>query len=311
MKMKKAMTKIFGCALAASVLAGCSAGHTHASTEGWELNAKEHWQVCECGEALNTADHTLDEYSMCSVCGAEVWNYGDGADVYLYSAYGDPVRMTSYDADGNVTSDQRYECEYDADGNKLTETYHENGVLRGERTYEAGVLLQYIDYYEDGGKGIMEYDENGNLTHNVFYDADGAVTSETWSEYACNADGEWYETKNTMTDQDGAKYIGEFNEQGDQIAWRCYDADGNLEHDERYEFEYNNEGRKQVKRIYESGTLTEELIYVTVTDEYGWMSYPQTIIYYHADGSKTVEEYNENDELVSETVYDAAGNVVE
>jgi len=59
-----------------------------------------------------------------------------------------------------------------------------------------------------------------------------------------------------------------------------------------------------------SGVLTEELIYTTVTDEDGWMNYPGTVIEYHDDGSKTVTEYDENDNVISETKYDAAGNIV-
>lgn len=37
----------------------------------------------------------------------------------------------------------------------------------------------------------------------------------------------------------------------------------------------------------------------------------ETIVDYNEDGSKKVCVYNENDELLSETQYDASGNVVE
>lgn len=311
MKIKKILAGIFPSVLAAAVLTACSPKHTHAPAEGWELNAKEHWQLCECGEAMNTAAHTLDENSLCSVCGAEIWDFGDSVDVHTYTQYGDPLRSTSYDADGSITSDLRYEYEYDADGNKLLEKYYGDGVLMEETVYEAGIPVQYTAYYEDGTKTVAEYDENGNIPHSVYYDVDGSVASETWSEFASTADGDSYESKNTMTDADGIKYIGEYNEQGDMTAWLCYDADGSLMTEERYEFEYDTEGRKQVKRSYVNGTLTEELIYTLVTEEDGWMNYPGTVIAYEADGSKTVTEYNENDEIISKMTYDAAGNAVE
>lgn len=234
--MKRLFSFVLAVAMAASLTA-CAEKHTH-SAEGWELNAREHWQICECGEAINTAAHSLDENSKCSVCGAEIWDFGDFVDVHTYTQYGDSLRITSYDADGSVAS-------------------------------------------------------------------------ETWSEYGFTADGESYETKNTMIDADGIKYIGEYNEQRDMTAWFCYDADGNLVTEERYEFEYDTEGRKQVKRAYVSGTLTQELIYKLVTEEDGWMNYPGTVIDYHDDGSKTVTEYDENDEIISATTYDAAGNVME
>ena len=307
------MKRLFSFALAvamAASLTACAEKHTH-SAEGWELNAREHWQMCECGESINTAAHSLDENSKCSVCGAEIWDFGDFVDVHTYTQYGDSLRITSYDADGNVTSDLRYEYEYDADGNKLLEKYYADGVLMDETVYEAGTPVRYTAFYEDGTKTVSEYDENGNIPHSVYYDADGSVASETWSEYAYTADGESYEIKNTMIDADGIKYIGEYNEQRDMTAWFCYDADGNLVTEERYEFEYDTEGRKQVKRAYVSGTLTQELIYKLVTEEDGWMNYPGTVIDYHDDGSKTVTEYDENDEIISATTCDAAGNVME
>ena len=307
------MKRLFSFALAVAVaasLTACAEKHTHSPTEGWELNAKEHWQACECGEAMNTAAHTLDENSRCDVCGAEIWDFGDSVDVNTYNEYGDMLRMTSYDAEGNITTDLWYEYEYDADGNKLLEKYYGDGVLMDETAYEAGVPVSYTAYYEDGTKTVTEYDENGNTPHSVYYDADGSVASETWSEYDFTADGVSYESKNTMIDFDGTKYIGEYNEQGDMTAWLCYDAGGSLVTEERYEFEYDAEGRKQVKRSYVGGMLTEELIYTLVTYEDGWMNYPGTVIEYETDGSKTVTEYDENDEIISVTTYDAAGNEI-
>lgn len=307
--MKKLFSFILAAAMAASLTA-CAPKHTHTPTEGWELNAKEHWQLCECGETINTAAHAPDESSRCSVCGAEIWDFGDFVDVNTYNEYGDILRMTSYDANGNVIGDLRYEYEYDADGNKLLAKYYADGVLMDETAYEEGLPVRYTTYYEDGTESFAEYDENGNVFHFVFYEADGAVSSETWSEFGFTADGESYESKNTMVDADGVKYIGEYNQQGDMTAWFCYDAGGNLLTEERYEFEYDAEGRTQVKRIYISGVLTEELIYTVVTDEAGWMGYPGTVITYEADGSMTVTEYDENDNVISVTTYDAAGNEI-
>ena len=306
--MKKLLTQIVPCVFLVALLTAC--GHTHSPADGWELNAKEHWQSCECGETLNTAAHTLDESSVCTACGAEIQDFGDFVDVSTYSEYGDPLRMTSYDANGGVTSDMRYEYEYDADGNKLSHKYYGDGVLMEEAVYEAGEPVQYTSYYEDGTKNVSEYDEDGNVVSTVFYDADGTVSSTTESEYAYTADGESYEAKNTMTDFEGAKYIGEYNEQGDQTAWIYYDAEGNLVTEERYEFEYDEEGDLRAKRTYVDGALTEELLYTTVIYGNGWMSYPSTVIDYASDGSKTVTEYDENDEIVSVTTYDAAGNEI-
>lgn len=310
MKINNIFAKIFPCVLAVGLLTACSGGHTHSAEGGWEVNAKDHWQTCECGETLNTAAHTLDDMGMCTVCGAEVWDYTDFVDVYTYSEYGDPMRMISYDADGSVTSDIRYEYEYDADGNKLFHQYYADNVLMEEAEYEAGTLVQCTSYYEDGTKTVSEYDEDGNIVRSVFYDADGSVSSTTESEYAYTADAESYEVKNTMTDFEGAKYIGEYNEFGDQTAWIVYDADGALLTEERYEYEYDADGDLMVRRNYTDGALTQELYYTIIIEADGWMRYPGTIIDYHADGSRIVTEYNEFDEIISETVYAADGTVI-
>lgn len=309
MKIKKTLTKIWPCVLAATLLTACSGGHAHSAAGGWEVNARAHWKVCECGESFDSLAHTLDDMSKCAVCGAEVCDYGDSVDVYTYSEYGDHVRIISYDADGSVISDLRYEYEYDAEGNKLSHQYYADGVLMDEAIYENGLPIRYTGYYEDGTKSVSEYDRDGNIVSSVYYDAGGGVFSTNEYEYAYTADGEAYEVKNTMTDFEGARYIGEYNERGDQIAWLCYDPQGTLVTEERYEYEYDGEDRVQRKKTYVGGMLTEEQIYVTVTDADGWMSYPGTVINYEADGAKTVTEYDEKGETTV-TVYDANGSEI-
>ena len=259
---------------------------------------------------MNTAAHTLNEDSVCSDCGAEIWIYDESVDVYTYNEYGDLLRMSYYDADGNMLSGLQYEYEYDADGNKLLERCHSDGILEEETVFEAGNPLQYTYYYDDGTKSVSEYDADGNIVHSAYYDADGIVISEDWSEYAYTADGESYEARATMIDIDGSKYVSEYNEQGDQIAWIRYDADGSLKSEERYEHEYDADGDLMATKIYIDGTLSQEMLYTTIIDDFGSMRYPSTIIDYYSDGSKTVTEYDENDEIIALTNYDAEGNVV-
>ena len=50
------MKKLFSFALVAAMalsLTACAEKHTHTPVEGWELNGKEHWQLCECGETIH------------------------------------------------------------------------------------------------------------------------------------------------------------------------------------------------------------------------------------------------------------------
>ena len=93
--------------------------HVH-EAETWERNLSEHWQICGCGEAFGLEAHDLGDDVVCTVCGSEIWDFGDGTgSVCDYDEAGECIRWTEYDVDGNVTFDERSEIEYDADGNKV------------------------------------------------------------------------------------------------------------------------------------------------------------------------------------------------
>ena len=55
-------------------------------------------------------------------------------------------------------------------------------------------------------------------------------------------------------------------------------------------------------RTYDGDTLIKDSEYEISAD--GW-SYIAKEIEYHSDGTKTVREYDENNELIGETKYDA------
>ena len=76
---------IISAVLAAAMLAGCGTqtgadGHKHTAQGGWDLNGKEHWKTCECGEKMEENLHTWDDGSeveegtklyLCRICNAE------------------------------------------------------------------------------------------------------------------------------------------------------------------------------------------------------------------------------------------------
>lgn len=304
-----------GCAVAATLLSGCAGGHTHQTLGAWDADLAEHWQVCaDCGEKMESGAHVLEDSDVCAVCNAQIVDWGDSKSVYLYHESGDPLKMTDYDADGKVMTETVYEYEYDADGALLHASTVTDGVLVDESTYNTvhgeSVLSECISYLDDGSKSVSQYDENGNITQSIFYDAEGGAELQSDSEYALSADGEWYEAVCIITEADGSKSVGEFSENGDQTGVAYYDAAGNLISRESWVYTYHEDGTWQTMQYYRDDVLTSDTVYATVTDEYGSTTYPETVTEYGENGEKTVTVYNENDEMVSETRYDANGNVL-
>lgn len=306
---------LVGCTVIAALLSGCAGGHTHQTSGAWETDLAEHWQICaDCGEEVEKGAHTMDDSDTCTVCGTQVVDWGDSKSLYQFSESGDPLRFTDYDADGNVLTETIYEYEYDADGNLLRSSTVTDGVLTDESAYATvngeRVVCEYISYLEDGSKSVGYYDENGNITRSVFYDAEGNVDLQTDSEYALSAEGEWYEAVCTTTEADGSRYISEFSENGDQTGAAYYDAEGTLVYRENWVYTYTEDGNWQTMAHYFDDVLTGDTVYATVTTEDGSMTYPETVTEYGEDGTKTVTVYNENDEIVSQTHYDANGAVI-
>lgn len=91
---------------------------------------------------------------------------------------------TTYDANGNVVEELRYEYEYNEDGDSIGSKGYKNGKLieemrsiigaDGEAT---GILWTY--YHEDGTRTVEEYDTSLDLVKETVYDASGNVISES------------------------------------------------------------------------------------------------------------------------------------
>jgi len=313
--MKKLFAIMLACAMLITCMSACSS-HSHTESENWMADAAGHWKTCEgCEEKLQAGDHALNDESRCTVCSADVMAWDDSVSVYTYDEHDNLLQMADYDAEGTLLSEIMYEYEYDSNGNMLKSRETVDGFLTGESEYTVSdgesIITKYTQYNEDGSKFVNEYDSNGNDVALIDYDADGNVNMQTISQYAQTAEGEWYETTRTENYADGTKIEAEYNEQGDNIAWVSYDADGNVESSETWDYTYDDNGNWATMKAYMGGVLFEETVYKTVTAEDSSYTYPETVTTYNEDGSKTVCVYNENDELVSETTYDADGNMVE
>ncbi len=332
--------------LCASVAMAEGAAHTHTPLEAWERDLANHWHNCECGEALEAEAHVGgdEDFFTCEVCGSEVWNYGDGSgSVTDYSEFGDILRYSSYDEEGLLTDESVYDIEYDENGERVREATYWNGSLFEEIEYVMGEDEYYIpavrkNYDEDGCWSLHEYDENGYLSHSVYYDADNAVTEEETFEYdeygnllhsiMCDKDGVMLreETNEYTYDEDGnqigcrnvirsgdnSSMVNETNEYGDDVLSAFYDVNNELEAGWIYEYEYDEEGRRTWAKQYDmaSGRLMDHSEYAIYEDEFGEHHYEKSSTYYEEDGSITVYEYNIHGYEVSAVTRDADGKIV-
>ena len=304
------MKKAICCVALVMALLLCACGHSHTAAGDWQRDAAEHWKVCEYGEKFDVASHELDDMGQCQGCGAELTVWDDGTDLFVYDQQGNLVLYCSYGPDGALSYEERIDFTYDAAGNVLTEKRYNDGVLSEESVYQDGVLSSMVTYDADA-RHEFTLNEFGDPVSMISYDTAGNVIGEEYTEYAYTEDGEYYAPRTTTIDADGSKYVSEYNPQGDQIIWITYTPDGAMDNNERYEYTYDEEGHKTAVKVYSFDALVQEKLYTMVVFEDGWMNYPGTIIDYHEDGGKTVCVYDENDELVSETHYDADGNVIE
>lgn len=324
---KKSFTILLCCVLALAILAACSnvkpvetapvtePPHIHAAAGDWQWDVKEHYRMCDCGETIDRGEHQLSE-SVCSVCAVELVDYGDGyVDAIGYNQYGDLTRWVSYNSNGDVLYDNVYEFEYDADGNKLKEKSYVDGKFQSETEYALdkdgnSYPVRTVSYQENGEYYENLYDQEGNLISVMSYDADDNLVFQYFSEYALDSDGNSYEVKYTEIDADGAKLIVEYNEYGDPVSRLMYNADGSLESEDAWFYEYDAEGDPLWEMQYRDGMLIYEITgYATYESEDYSMRYPETVIEYHEDGCKLVTQYGDNGEVASETHYYADGSV--
>ena len=314
--------------------------HTHAPSADWSADTENHWRTCECGETVESGAHTLED-EICTVCGSEVYTYDDGAvSLTVYNAYGDFAFSVSYDAEGNLMSEERAEYTYSEDGTVLRcKTYLDGAPFAesqydftddGER-YEAKTRF----FYDDGAWDEAAYNADGNCLSSHSYDAegnavyaylyeyapdgswmqetyyDGERKAEQW-EYRLDEDGGQYTTRYLYFGEDDTVTVYEYDEMGNETLQAVYGPDGEPQLTLRYENVYNSDGERVLCRTYENDRLAEEVEYVFGTDEDGsWWSMSGKTTNYHEDGTKTVHESDVEATWSTETHYAADGSVVE
>lgn len=313
--MKKLFSIIIACVMLLIVMTACSS-HSHTETGNWIADATGHWKQCkDCDEKIQSGNHTLNDESRCTVCNSEVMESDESASVFTFDEHNNILRMAEYDKDGKLLSETVNEYEYDADGNLKKSKEYVDGRLSGETEYTVAdgesIPTKMTQYSEDGTKSYNEYDAHGNVTLFIAYEADGTESMKSTSQHAQSGDGEWYESASTETYNDGTKIEAKYNEHGSNTSRVIYDADGKVTSNETWEYTYDDDGNPVTEKAYLDGKLSKETVYKTVTEDDSSFTFPETVTTYDVDGGKTVCVYDENDELISETKYNASGNVIE
>ena len=283
--------------------------HNHVAVGGWERNATEHWQVCEDGEKIDAAAHTINEENVCIGCGSHFMYWDDNAvTVYNEDSHGETVRYTQYNADGNVEYEEINHITYDDNGNKIFQKTYENGILTAEFHYGInanGVYITKASYYEEFGlSSYYEYNEFEEAVLTCFYDENGEETNHIVYEYQTDADGNIYMSKYTEHDYaNGYIYLEEYNDHGEPVSYCLRDTEGNDLYCEIYEYAVDENGD-----CYESKVTTydyeSEVIYIGEYNAFGDQICNKI---FDLDENLILEfswEYTYNDDGEKETVKD-------
>lgn len=125
--------------------------------------------------------------------------------------------------------------------------------------------------YNDGFSDAIQYNDRGDIVKTASFDADGNVMNESVYEYEYNADG--------------------------SIAFMMI-----------YAYKYDADGNRTQMRTYDFDVLVSETEYMIEADT--GFSYMCKMTEFLQDGTKTVYEYDSNEDLVKTTHYDANGKEI-
>lgn len=204
--LKKALLLVMMLTLAVCVLASCGgnsddnnkpdeteAPHVHVSGNEWQIDKDSHWKVCgDDGEVMEKAEHDLSS-GRCAECGVEVVEVDGVTKVFFFDEKENWIRCINYTADGKTTEDTM-EYVYDGDGNITSLKMNTAGKL----SYEAEYLVdtdgynyeaKSTEYKEDGSKYVCEYTNDGDMTKETMYKADGTVEYDYRIEHTYGDDG--------------------------------------------------------------------------------------------------------------------------
>ena len=153
---------------------------------------------------------------------------------------------------------------------------------------------------------VYEYDAEGYVAYAWYYDG-GVLFAE--SAFALDADGYETEVRAVVYYEDGTMSISEYNLLGDQTL-AAYYVDGALESTLRFDYTYNDAGYIIRSRTFSEDALIEEADYAVTTLDDETVHYPIRLTAWFEDDTRVVYVNDVNGDTLSESHYDAAGNLV-
>ncbi len=315
------------------MLTVAAAEHVHSPSGLVDLDLNERWDVCECGEKLNIAEHqwTTDVWGdkLCSLCGAQQYLWDDGTlELCGVDERGSSVRQLSWNADGELTMNLATTYQYDAAGHVISAWYYEDGVLFSESEFALDAEgyeyeVRSVVYYDDGSMSVSEYNEHGDQTLAEYYYAgelessvqfeytygeNGLVTQKrTYSDGALMEQADYvllmeedgyinYPAKLTVWYEDDTRVVYINDEKGDTLSETTYDAAGNQVSAYTYESEYDENGTLIRVTTCENGV--KSLVEEYAMDADGW-NYLAVETRFAPDGTSTVTRYDENGNVIN------------
>lgn len=109
-------------------------------------------------------------------------------------------------------------------------------------------------------------------------------------------------------DENGTKEAKAYDDHGSLSLHITYDSDGNAQTDERYVYEYHDDGNVKNQKYYQNRRLVSEATYLHCTDPENGVLYQAESIEY-GDFSTVKNEYGEDQRLLMSTTYDVNGKV--
>ena len=238
----------------------------------------------------------------------------DGQLYTVYDERGNQIEhtITEWDADGNVTFEQKWVYTYDENDTLRKEEMYINGYLDSVTEYnENGVISRKTEHYPYG-TFVHEYDERGFEIAATDYNLDGTVCEKWVYERYDNGQAKVrlrYYADGTLREQT------EFTENGLETFWEFYAEDGTVEQKFTYSapgvksesVHYLETGGKEVVRYDDHG---REMQFETYDSQNVLIRYTE-YEYYDSGANKSIITYYADGSVMDAIYFDENGNMIQ
>ena len=272
-------------------------------------------QYYEGDNLLQAEEFALTEDGETYLIKSTGYQADGSAFVNEYDPEGNVIAVYGYDTEGTVIYETHSEYAYTEDGgcyeSKATEYDHKTGVKLVCEYNEYEDILTRVEYDFDGTVQYeesyeREYNEDGDMLWEKTY-RDGKLTYEIVGYVTQSEDGmSWRYPEQTISyEEDGGKVVSKYGDNGEVETETYYNADGTVDRELTYRYELDDVGNWSHIKVYEGDRLVIDNEYAISED---FWSYKAKVTEYNEDGSKTVSEYDQFEELIRTTTYDADDN---